>query len=109
MGRCPTTQQRELKPPASRRTRMPIRDTIAVKRVKDNLRDLNTNTDDSMRALADELGSLVETLPDSDYFIPESTPIEAARKAGRTPDNEVIQQFGSGFVTHSFQDPIDKN
>jgi hypothetical protein len=40
----------------------------------------------------------IDTLPNSDYAIPEKTPVEEARGTGHQADQSAIQQFGEGFV-----------
>ena len=69
---------------------------IGTKRFRDNLRELRQNTDKTMRVLADHLEDHVDSLPDSQFFIPESTPVDAVRGKGRQTDDEAIQQFGGG-------------
>ncbi len=81
---------------------------VGTKRINDCMRELRTNTDDSMKKLASELDVFVDTLPDSDYFIPERTPVESAQGKGRTPDHEAIPQFGSGSVYPAFREAFDK-
>ncbi|MBG80802.1 MAG: acyl-CoA dehydrogenase [Phycisphaerae bacterium] len=69
---------------------------IGKKRIDDNIRELRTNTDDTMQALATELDAYVDLIPDSDYYIPERTPVKEVLGKGRKHDNDVIKQFGSG-------------
>ena len=82
---------------------------LGRKRIMDNLRELRTNTDDTMRELADELDSFVDTLPNSDYFIPERTPVESVRGTGKQPDNDAIQQFGEDTVYPAFRKAFDQS
>ncbi|MDG2422797.1 MAG: acyl-CoA dehydrogenase family protein [Phycisphaerales bacterium] len=81
---------------------------LGVKQIRDNTRSLGLNTDDSMRLLATELDSFVETLPDSDYFIPERTPVETAQGKGLKPDHDAIPQFGEGSAYPAFRAAFDK-
>ncbi len=69
---------------------------IADHEIRSSLGDLDTNTDRTMLACADAAMSRVETLPNSNYVIPEKTPDESARGSGREPDQTDIPQFGSG-------------
>jgi len=39
-----------------------------------------------------------ETLPNSDYYIPERTPDLDARGTGKDCDQEFIKQFGAGSL-----------
>ena len=82
---------------------------LGRKRIMDNLRELRTNTDDTMRELANELDSFVDTLPNSDYFIPERTPVESVRGTGKQPDNDAIQQFGEDTVYPAFRKAFDQS
>jgi alkylation response protein AidB-like acyl-CoA dehydrogenase len=59
-------------------------------------RALRQNTDRTMLPCAEAGMNRVETLPNSDYVIPEKTPDESARGKGRVPDQTHIPQFGSG-------------
>ncbi len=69
---------------------------LANHEIAANLRDLRLNTDRTMRPAAQAFRKRMETLPNSDYVIPERTPDEAARGTGRVPDQSQIPQFGSG-------------
>ena len=82
---------------------------LGRKRVLDNLRELRNNTDETMRTLANELDSYVDTLPNSDYFIPERTPVESVRGTGRQTDDEAIQQFGEDSIYPSFRKAFDQS
>ena len=63
------------------------------------IRHLDNNTDVTMRIAADAAWSLRESLPNSDYSIPEKTPDLSAQGQGRVPDQTHIQQFGSGSLS----------
>ena len=67
------------------------------------LRGLRTNTDDTMRTAADATWDLLETMPHSDYIVPEKTPDETALGNGRTVDQSHIQQFGSGSIARELE------
>ena len=45
-----------------------------------------SNTDASMRVAADATWSLLDSMPHSDYIVPEKTPVESALGNGRTVD-----------------------
>ena len=59
---------------------------------------LRKNSDKSSMKAADLVLNWSKSLPNSNYAIPESTPVESARGHGKTIDQEMIQQFGSGTV-----------
>ena len=59
---------------------------------------LRKNCDASGRKAAEHLLKWGDTLPNSDYAIPESTPVDSARGHGKKVDQEMIQQFASGSV-----------
>ena len=61
-------------------------------------RELRSNTDKSMRPVAAAALKWGESLPNSDYVIPERTPVEAVRGTGKVVDQSMIQQFGDGTV-----------
>jgi hypothetical protein len=69
---------------------------MGAEEIDDAVRKLYRNTDSSMRAAFAAAASQLETLPDSDYVIPEKTPVEAVRGKGRQPDQTHIPQFGAG-------------
>ena len=77
-------------------------------RILGHIRSLKSNTDETMRTLATELDSFVDTLPDSDFFIPERTPVESVQGKGRRHDNDAIPQFGSGSVFQPFSETSDQ-
>jgi hypothetical protein len=64
--------------------------------IDNHLRSLRTNTDRTMLTAASAALKRGESLPNSDYVLPEKTPDLAARGTGRVPDQTHIQQFGSG-------------
>jgi acyl-CoA dehydrogenase family protein 9 len=61
-------------------------------------RELRNNTDKSMLVAAASALKWSDSLPNSDYVIPEKTPVESARGSGKTVDQSMIQQFGDGTV-----------
>jgi alkylation response protein AidB-like acyl-CoA dehydrogenase len=69
------------------------------------LRELRKNTDETMRAAAQAAMKRVETLPNSDYFIPEKTPDLSARGKGKRSDQTHIPQFGSGTTVRAIDVP----
>lgn len=69
---------------------------MACKHVDDNIRELRTNTDTTMLEAAKVALKRSNTLPNSDFFMPEKSPDESARGKGRPINTEDIPQFGSG-------------
>jgi alkylation response protein AidB-like acyl-CoA dehydrogenase len=69
---------------------------LASHEIAASTRALRQNTDRTMLACAQAAITQVESLPNSDYVIPERTPDEEARGTGRIPDQTHIPQFGSG-------------
>ena len=61
-----------------------------------NIRALRQNIDRTTVACAHAAMKQMDSLPNSDYVIPERTPDESARGTGRNPDQTHIPQFGSG-------------
>ena len=59
-------------------------------------RALRDNTDATMRRAADAAWKWEQTLPNGDFYLPEKTPDEVARGAGKAIDTKNIVQFGSG-------------
>ena len=62
------------------------------------LRALHQNPDAAMLEAADKAWEFGETLPNADYYIPESTPDMNARGKGKVVDSETIKQFGEGSL-----------
>ncbi|MBL9150695.1 MAG: acyl-CoA dehydrogenase family protein [Phycisphaerae bacterium] len=62
------------------------------------LRELSINHDDSLRRAGASVLKWADTLPNSDYDIPERTPDNSARGKGRPEPTEGIPQFGSGSI-----------
>ena len=62
------------------------------------LRGLRENPDGTMLKAAEKTWEFGETLPNSDYYIPESTPNKDALGKGKVNDQEGIQQFGGGSL-----------
>ncbi len=73
--------------------------SLARHQFNEALGELDTNTDVSMRIAADAAWAFGESLPHSDYSIPEKTPDETALGQGRVQDQTHIQQFGSGSLS----------
>ena len=71
---------------------------LAGEEIRNSLRGLDRNSDDTMRRAAQVALKHVSTLPNAHYAIPESTPNESARGTGRVFDQEHIQQFGAGSM-----------
>ena len=69
---------------------------MADSEIRTNIRDLRQNTDRTTRTCARAAMNQMDSLPNSDYVIPERTPDASARGTGRTPDQAHIPQFGSG-------------
>jgi len=59
------------------------------------LKALRQNSDATMLKAADKAWEFGETLPNADYYIPESTPDEKVRGTGKVCNQEFIQQFGN--------------
>jgi acyl-CoA dehydrogenase family protein 9 len=62
------------------------------------IRALRENPDSTMLKAADKAWEFGESLPNSDYYIPESTPDLDALGTGKVCDQESIKQFGGGSV-----------
>lgn len=78
---------------------------MACENVDNNLRALRENTDQTMAAAAKVALKRIDSLPTSDFFIPEKTPDENARGKGRQHDQSAIPQFGSGSVVQAADVP----
>jgi acyl-CoA dehydrogenase family member 9 len=70
------------------------------------LRALRHNPDRTMIAAAAAAMKRAESLPNSDYVLPEKTPDLSARGKGRKPDQTHIQQFGSGSTVSAENVPV---
>jgi acyl-CoA dehydrogenase family member 9 len=70
------------------------------------MRGLWKNNDQSLVSAAAVVSKRVETLPNSEYVVPEKTPDLKARGTGRTPDQTHIQQFGSGSTVSAENVPV---
>ena len=62
------------------------------------LRGLRENADASMLKAAEKALEFGETLPNSDYYIPESTPDKDALGTGKVNNQDGLQQFGNGSL-----------
>ena len=71
---------------------------LADEQITIQLRGLRHNTDRTMAGAARVAMKQMDSMPHSDYVIPESTPDESALGTGREPDQTHIQQFGSGSL-----------
>ena len=69
---------------------------MADEEITAHLRGLRINADQSIAVAAKAAMKQMDSLPNSDYVIPEKTPDESARGTGRVPDQAHIPQFGSG-------------
>ena len=69
---------------------------IAEHEFRTSVRDLRQNTDRTMLRCAEAAMTQLDSMPNSDYVIPERTPDESALGTGRVPDQTHIRQFGSG-------------
>ncbi len=78
---------------------------LAGEEIDNNLRALRKNTDTTMREAADVAFKRSDTLPNSDFVIPEKTPNENAFGTGRKIDTEAIPQFGSGSTVQTADVP----
>ncbi len=72
--------------------------------IKREIRELRTNTDDTMQKCADAAWSELASMPTGDYHIPELTPVKSARGKGRPINTEDIQQFGTGSLSMEFEE-----
>ena len=72
--------------------------SYGVYKINGWLRALRQNPDATMLLAADKAWEFGESLPNEDYYIPESTPDLAARGAGKVCDQDAIKQFGGGSV-----------
>ena len=70
------------------------------------MRGLRKNSDQTMLSAAAAAMKRIESLPNSDYVIPEKTPDLSARGKGRKPDQTHIQQFGSGSTVSAENVPV---
>jgi alkylation response protein AidB-like acyl-CoA dehydrogenase len=69
---------------------------LAAEEISGATQALRENTDASMRRAAGAAMKLEEALPNSDYVIPERTPVDSARGTGRISNQDAIPQFGAG-------------
>lgn len=85
-----------------------VRQVLALggKEIDNCLRDLRQNSDEAMRQAAAAASKRVESLPNSDYVMPERTPDLSARGKGRKSDQTHIQQFGSGSTVSAENVPV---
>ena len=72
--------------------------SISEEQIEREMMSLRRNSDKSSMKAAGLVLNWSESLPNSNYAIPESTPVESARGKGKTVDQGMIQQFGSGTV-----------
>jgi alkylation response protein AidB-like acyl-CoA dehydrogenase len=71
---------------------------MANEDIANQLRQLETNTDATMRKAAAQVLKWADSLPNAHYDIPERTPDQSARGNGRPEPTEGIPQFGSGSI-----------
>lgn len=79
---------------------------VAGEEIDAALRGLRENSDETMRAAAAVAMKHIDALPNSDYFIPESTPVMEARGKGRQIDAVNVPQFGSGSTVKPADVPV---
>jgi acyl-CoA dehydrogenase family protein 9 len=72
--------------------------SYGVYKINGWLRGLRQNPDLTMLAAAEKAWEFGESLPNEDYYIPESTPDLSVRGTGKACEQEAIKQFGSGSV-----------
>jgi acyl-CoA dehydrogenase family protein 9 len=72
--------------------------SYGVYKINGWLRGLRQNPDSTMLAAAEKAWEFGESLPNEDYYIPESTPDLSVRGTGKVCEQEAIKQFGSGSV-----------
>ena len=70
--------------------------SYGVYKINGWLRALRQNPDATMLVAADKAWEFGESLPNEEYYIPESTPDLAVRGTGKVCDQDAIKQFGSG-------------
>jgi acyl-CoA dehydrogenase family member 9 len=78
---------------------------IGCHEIDSHLRALRSNTDETMRTAAQAALAHIDTLPNSNYVIPEKTPDLTAHGAGRKVDTENVPQFGSGTTVETADIP----
>ncbi|MSR18908.1 MAG: acyl-CoA dehydrogenase [Phycisphaerales bacterium] len=71
---------------------------FAASEIERETQALQRNNDGAMKLAADAALKRCDDLPDSDYSIPERTPVPGRRGKGRSADQTHIPQFGSGSV-----------
>jgi hypothetical protein len=72
--------------------------SYGVYKINGWLRSLRQNPDVTMLAAAEKAWEFGESLPNEEYYIPESTPDLSARGTGKVCDQDAIKQFGSGTI-----------
>jgi acyl-CoA dehydrogenase family protein 9 len=70
---------------------------LAAAEIRRNLHDVLKNDDDSMRRAAETAIKYIDTLPNADFYIPESSP--TAKGTGRAPARE-LEPPGDSHGTH---------
>ncbi|OQY26450.1 MAG: acyl-CoA dehydrogenase [Candidatus Cloacimonetes bacterium 4572_55] len=65
---------------------------LADLKIQENIRALTDNADESMEKCASSSLKHIDTLPDSDFYIPEKSPV-AKPESGKPVDNRHIKQF----------------
>jgi hypothetical protein len=66
---------------------------LAEVEIRENIRSMYENADDTMLDAADAALKHCQSLPNSSFIIPERTPLPGARGTGRTPGQDGIKQF----------------
>ena len=71
---------------------------LAELSIKQSFHELTHNADDSMRLSSAAAIKFNDTLPNSDFIVPERSPV--AQGTGRTPDQSAIKQFPGDAAAH---------
>jgi acyl-CoA dehydrogenase family member 9 len=85
-----------------------VRHTCAVagEEIDAAIRGLRENIDQTMRDAAAVAMKHIDSLPNRDYAIPESTPVIEARGTGRKMDTVNVPQFGGGSTVKAADVPV---
>ncbi len=82
---------------------------MGAQEIHHEIRSLRVNTDDTMQRCADAAWSELQSMPHSEYIVPEKTPVDEACGNGWKADQEMIQQFHSGSLAVEFQQLFGQN
>ncbi len=78
---------------------------LAELKIKENVRAMTENADESMRKASDAAIKLNDSLPNSGYYVPEKSPVAAG--TGRTPQEEYIKQFPGDRPRNIVSKPVE--